>query len=409
MNSWRWWASRSAVPLWGTLAFLLWAGLNALANGALLRELDRVREAGQPLVPAQCAKPALPDETNAALPFLRAMALLKPSAAPWEREDFIQDWTRPSALGPRAELWVGANAPSLEELKKGAYRPACRFPIDYSKGVMADAPGWLGSQRCAQLLACAARLAHERGDAVEADLLIAALLRLGVAMGEEPMLVTSMAGLSIFRMGFDLCQTAFDAGFRPGPATRALVRSLPPGLFQDALLASLLFERSALLSSFMTTPVTDDQTSFEHRLVRLPPFRPYLKWDLARFCRLFRGALRNARQDSASGAWRRPTSDDMRRRGGWLAGTVLPHFPTIATQAIEADIRVDLLQCALGAIDRAGSHENWIWIDAPLDRFIGRPLRVSRRGGLLTLYSAGADGSDDGGDPAADIVLTLGR
>ena len=409
MRSWRWWMSRSALPLWGALAFLLWSGLNALANRALRHELDLVRDAGQPLVPPQCAKPAVADEDNAAFPFLRAMAILKPSEASWDRQAFLEDWTRPSALGPRAELWVSANAPALEDLKKAAARPACRFPIDYSKGAAADAPGWLSSQRCAQLLACAARLAHERGDDGEADLLLALLLRLGVAMGEEPMLVTSMAGLSVFRAGFELCQTAFDAGLRPGPATRALLRSLRPGLFEEALVASLLLERSTLLASFLAPPVTEDALSFEHRFVRLAPFRPYLKWDLARFCRLFRGALGNARQPPASGAWRRPSSDDIERGGGWLAASLLPHFPTLASLGIEADIHLDLLRGAVDAFERVKATGRWPSGFAARDRFTGDPLRLLAAEGRLTLYSAGRDGIDNAGDPRSDIPLTLHR
>lgn len=410
MRSWRWWLSWAALPLWGAAAFLLWSGANALSNSALDRELDRVRAAAQPLVPAQSARPFPPDEDNAALLFLRAMAILKPSDGAWDRSAFTRDWSRGADLAPLAELWVSANAPALEDLKKAALRPACRFPIDYSKGAAADAPGFLSSGRCAELLACAARLAHERGDVEEADRLIAVLLRLGVELGREPMLSTSVAGLSVFKTGFDLCQTAFDTGLRPGPATRALIRSLRPGLFKDAQVASLLLERSMLLSFFLSHPArTDASTPFAHRLVLWAPFRPYLKWDLARFCRLFSDAVSHALAPSESGAWTRPTTEDIRRRGGWLARSLIPHFPTLALLSIEGDVQADLLRCALRAIETSESTGTWPTRTSMRDRFTGRPLSIRLDAGMLTVSSAGRDLVDDGGDPERDLVIRLGR
>ena len=88
---------------------------------------------------------------------------------------------------------------------------------------------------------------------------------------------------------------------------------------------------------------------------------------------------------------------------------MLPHFPTIAPLAIEADIQADLLRCAIHAFDRFDATGQWPAALQTLDRFTARPLSLKEKEGMLILYSAGRDGVDDGGDPAADLVLTLGR
>lgn len=399
MTSWRWWLSRSALPIWAAFVFLLWAGSNELANRALRASLDHVRAEGQPLLPAQAGRPPVPEEDNAAPLFLRAMAVLKPPEGDWDR----LDWSRP--VDPLSELWVSANAPALDDLRKAAERPSCRFPIDYAKGLSADVPDIAASLRCAELLATAARLAHERGDADEADLLLALLLRLGVALVEEPMLTTSVTGHALFRMGFSLAQSAFDAGLRPGPATRALVHSLQPGLFARAHVATLLLERATLLSFFLGGPAVapDAPAPFTHRLARWAPLRPWLKRKLSAYCELFRRAVESAR-DPAPDAWTRP-SEDL----GPFCRTLLPHFPSLARLAREDDVRADLLRAAVAALEDVETLGTWPTSTPILDRFTGRPLGVSLDAGMLTLHSAGPDGVDDGGDLERDLVFTLGR
>lgn len=410
MRSWRWWLSVSALPVWGAILFLAWAGADALANRALAREMERLRVLGQPLVPAQAAPPAVPDQDNGAFYLLRAMAILKPSDGAWDRRAYYRDWSGATDLAPLAELWVSANAPALDDLKKAAARPACRLPIDYGKGAAAEAPGLLSSGLCAELLACAARLAHERGDPEEADLLLAVLLRIGLCLGEEPTLGTSIAGLSVFKMGFELCQEAFDTGLRPGRSTRAFIRSLRPGRFKDAHVSALLLERSTQLAYFLgPAPTSDVRAPVTWRIARWGPLHPYLKWDLARYLRIFRTAVDAAREEPDSGAWARPSGEEMRARGGWLARSLLPHFPTIAQLAIEGDVYVDLLRGALEAIEISETSGTWPSETGIVDRFTGRPLSVRLDAGMLTVSSAGPDLIDDGGHPGRDIVLTLGR
>jgi hypothetical protein len=382
----------------------IWAGLNAQANRALKRELDRIQAAGDPLVPAQCARPALPDVDNAAPGVLRALAILKTDPGEFtERDRFITDWALVPEMAPMAEAWIGANAPALAELKRAAERPACRYPIDYGKGILADSPGFSAALRSVELLGAAARLAHGRGDAAETDRLIAAAFRLGLDWADEPIQFMSTSGVGFFRKASLLWQAALNAGHPPGPAVRKVIHTLKPGRFSANFRRSLACDRGMLLSWFLNNPEPEIGSDLESRFFLLPPGRPFLKKQLVLCSGVFQAAIDSLGPPPSSRAWTRPMGDL-----GWLSEIILPDFSRAAGVAIEGDVAMDLARAALAALDADGA---WPPPDEALagviDRFTDRPVALSRESGRVTMISLGRNLALDGGDAWKDVAFRL--
>jgi len=166
-------------------------------------ELRRLEQNGSPICASQLAPPPVPDENNAALLIAEAGLLLKGS-----EEDEEPDWdslSKEEGLDLESlRAFVAKRKTALEKLVGALNRPYCRFPLDYSKGLLAEVPHVSTLMSFARALNARTLLSLRAGDHAASLRDLRLTLRLSGCLAGEPLLVSQLVRYVIFDRAFEI-------------------------------------------------------------------------------------------------------------------------------------------------------------------------------------------------------------
>ncbi|MBI4612476.1 MAG: WD40 repeat domain-containing protein [Planctomycetes bacterium] len=195
------------------------------AHSALAAEIDKIREAGQPVELAELAPEPIPDGENAARVYERAFEALR--EAEWEDDDalsaFAEPWPVPDYRGiqaGRALQFLDENKEALSLAREAARRPRCQFGLAWEKGLFMELPHLSKLKNLAGLLEADAVRWSRLGRTDEALASLEALFACGRALEEEPMLIGHLVRCAIFGKGCAALRTILAE--RPPAAEDAL-------------------------------------------------------------------------------------------------------------------------------------------------------------------------------------------
>ncbi len=176
---------------------------DVVAGRRLAAELERLRAAGEPILPADYASSAeLPDDENAALLYIAANeALTGPPDADVQVANFLWEWRFPDRYPGASRGMVEANGRVLQMLRRARFLKHAAWPGRIDASAVFATPTQLSCDRClAHFAALTATVQHEDGDDAATVETLRDMLALARHMRAPPtLLVTHVAAARIDR------------------------------------------------------------------------------------------------------------------------------------------------------------------------------------------------------------------
>lgn len=210
---------------------------NFIAGRKLEAEINRIRQAGEPLTLEEAAPPPIPDSENAAVLYQKAF---KPFQVD-ENTEKIKDqeletlakfveW-HPGQKKPRPTLAqataaVAKKEPLFKLLEEASLRPACRFSVDWAAGFEARFPYLWQIRLATRLLTAKALVDSSQGDAEKAMNDLAVAFRAANHLAPEPTLINQMVRMACIAIIFQQFP--------------AILEAAPPDITQSRALYDLL-------------------------------------------------------------------------------------------------------------------------------------------------------------------------
>jgi len=180
----------------GLFFFAVFAPSEAL-NMEVNAELARIGAEGEPVTLMDLAPPPLADEENAALIYEQAFAEI--GEIPEQMTDLLE--MQPSELTPEhkdaLQDFLAEKAIGFSLLDKAASYKACRFPVDYEEGFVADLPHLSKLRECARLLALKSLLEVDKGNVGQALRTCLQTKNLGESLSIEPFLTSQLTRIGV--------------------------------------------------------------------------------------------------------------------------------------------------------------------------------------------------------------------
>ena len=243
-----WWLKRICIAgalLLVALALLRWWS-GYVAHGRLQAEIERVRAAGEPILPEDFDPPPVADADNAALVLTNAA---NSYVTPPGISDTYSTLNNRSRLTPAqlsdAQLFVNTNGQALRLARQARDMPAVDWGVRLRTPVLGTALPFLSGQRTVgKLLHVAAKYHHQIGNDAEAIATLRDLVAHGRALDQHASLIGHLVAISLQALASraiegvapDLVVQVAGSGQAAdaGPAIREAVK---------ALIAELLDER----------------------------------------------------------------------------------------------------------------------------------------------------------------------
>jgi hypothetical protein len=418
-RAWReapWPRLRLAAGLAGAVV-LLFTTFTQTEQAVLVRARAR---GGEVLAVAASVMPArLPDDLNAALPYVRAAKALEGKDLT-KLIDSNHERTVPDDDARWAEVAraLDAYAPVLADLREGGRRLGCWFERDLSvqslfslrleeiSGLM------LGSR----LLHIATRARLATGEPASAWDCVETLARLAHHYGKEPFLISRLVAAAFDSQMFAAAAACLRRSGSGGPAAAAIPEPPP---WSRQLRRALVMEQAAGTQAMLLASSCSDifpafftlggEMSCPRPWISAPMSRLYavllLEDDIATHQALLTG-LRLA----AHGPWKQwraeaqRQEDDLRRPENrhLFSSMLLPAIGQSANTFARAQAHRSLVRLALAA--RAHHAATGAWpttttagLAWPNDPFTDTPMPAEVSEGILVLWSVGPDGKDDHG------------
>lgn len=450
-----WWLKRILavlVPFFvAVVALRVWWG--HLAGSRLQAAIDRYRAAGQPVFPSDFNPPAVPDDNNAALMLLDAIAaIVHPAEVSPELKDAngkvdfseVMSAFRAANQGPAAEylddvrVLVQANEEALRLAREARAMTDVDWGIEFSSPLInAMLPNLQGHRQLAKLLCVSALYYHRIGDDFAAVEALRDTLRLSAAVGGKPTLIAHLVSVAVSALatsavesiasGLIIGEAASRADAPAEPANPAQVRTLIDELLDEEPLRegwrwAIYTERAMQLDAvglisqghfdLMTTGGGGEPPIPAREFSAL--FRPVWQLDALRMLTHTTGvgeAGAASNYVTAKNSYPRlpPTGSGLRRLTRILSSLLIPslhramelHFRTLAERRMAAVA----LAIRLYEVDHAhrptalGAVVPGYLSSLPTDPYSpdDRPMGYAPGASKPVLYCIGPDGIDDGG------------
>ncbi len=405
-----------------------WVVSNRQANARLNAAVQRVKARGEPLTTVElndfyAAAQGRPDMTKE---LMEALALCETAGNSAEAKTLpiAGEGTAPP---PRGEAWgqlaevekyLASQQRALDTLHEFARRDGTvRFPIDFTPGIATLLPETQRLRGGARSLALQFHVHRYHGEISEAVSSIIAQLALAGALDKEPTLVSQLVRIAVIGMAIGEAQQLV----REAQVTDADLRRLQTQLrkidSQQGLKNALAGERAICyticLDPAQFLDVQPTSPGIERQILQRQPKRVF---DAAKMLELnlkiTEGAdesLFKARQEALA------AEQEIRDLGGNIVGKIYYMYTLLLTPAYTSAVDA----CARSAAERDSAdaaiaaqlyrRKNGKWparLDdlvpeflpsVPTDPFTNRPLILKTGADSCKVYSAGRDGSDDGG------------
>lgn len=405
---------------------VLWLG--SVGTSRLEAELAHIRDAGEPLTLIELAPPPIPDADNAAPLLLEAFDLVEDEPDAWheditleayESDPFGQDESWYEELA----AWVGRNKPALEKAHEAGARPACRFDLQWEKGIEMESPQVWGLLTISRLMRARAILAARDGDVDGAIATCAEMVRLAEIGLQDPLLIYLLVRAAIVDQALVTAQDVLTRGRAATGALQNLASRLSALPGREEFHRMLVGERAFGYSAYdlvrrepaqlnLLSPMDGNGNLGHGLLLRLIP-GTVLKLDSAHYLSLLRRTIELAKRPyrEARSDWSALEGevDD----GPWYAvisPMAIAAFPMVARKWTMHEARVEVARLGLHLELHSREHgnlpEKFADLGMPLpvnDPFSTSTYILETDGeGGWRVYSIGPDGRDDGGRPLDD-------
>lgn len=415
--------------------FSLLEGWNAIATARLEARLQAIRDAGDPVTMADLAKrhPDPPPGKNAApvfqAAFERMEAREQENAAQEERLPLVGqaqlpglDEPLPPPMRGAIQAYLKGNHEVLALLHQAAALAECKFDLDFAQGPGMLMPHLSKLRGAARLLALEAIERTEAGQADEAAASLTACLRMGEAVRQEPVLISTLVRIACDAIAVAAAER-WASGARPSPEALARVEAAFAAAGDRSIIEhAMVGERCFGIDIYQTYVLKPGGARLAAELgVEMPLGAQvlwnaipaaYFKSDMAHYLDImsdYVAASRMAPPEWARAAARAGRNLEERiPRYYVVARLILPALQRVFQTGQEHLARCDSARTALAALRyRARQRRLPETLEAlvpdylaavPADPFDGKPLRYRTDGAGLAVYAVGPDGKDDGGD-----------
>ncbi len=412
------------------LAFIIWRGTLASANG---KRLQAIKAASEPAGTRELDAwyEAVDDQENAALVWLDGIVRLSPKLekdqqSPWSKIKLPPRNQRltQSQLGMATEI-LEANKEALAFFRRAAPMTKSRFPVDFSQGMFADLGHLTQLKAAGQLLQLESLVHAQNGRGGEAAESIRAILGAGRSLAQEPLLLSQLVRASVDNIAMFSAERTLNLTPLNEQQLAALQGAFAaaetPDLSERALMGERAIGTTMMNSPHEITPPPDNeeaaenaraaQAGFGSSLMRLTGF---FQRDLGFFLDAMGTNIAIAKMPDPQKFLASTNADSIpsqARRGFYvMSSLLLPAFSKAFLRDAEHSARVRVAQTAM-AVERyrlanQGQFPATLatlvpkYLEAvPVDPFDGEPLRFKTLPGGYVVYSIGQDATDDEGTP----------
>jgi hypothetical protein len=386
------------------------------------------------------APPRVPDRDNAALVYQRAFEAMGredqaddsvPGAWQWDeasRKAWEETWTKWETTGkiefnahdPALRQFLAREAPALKLLRQAAAMPGCYFERDYGRpSISMPLPELLPLRRGARLLALDAIYSAADGNYRRAVEDVNAILLMAEHIGGEPLLISEMVAIAVDRVAIQSLQVII-ANFHVPVGDLAALKISDTVSFRVLFQRGLRGEEALRLATF--ADVGSGRMKFSNidaghpYWIADPPlsaaYRIFMLGDDLAAHRLFTAEMDHAARMPYWQARDRLQLIEQQMRdspGGALTAMLLPAVGKVMETAAEADARRDVARLGLAIyVYRARNGRFPANLDdlapefiaaAPPNPFDGKPTKLRRTGGGVTVDSSNPEVAGAGGKP----------
>lgn len=417
---WKWFAI-TILALAVVYAVLQSASSRALRNAYLALEKD-----GRPMRADQILPHSVPDASNASLLYQASVLRLKAEAAGssnlYDRLNYMSDALLKGAISdPQRDelrLLLGSDPvqSSLQLVREGLTRPACRFPIDYTKGAGILLPHLSELRELSHILCAQAQMQAQAGDLADAWETVLDSLRLATSLKKEPILISQLVRAAQFRLSSDTIRVVCRQG-APTDAQRASLTTLLEECADARPIVMAMDSERVLMGEWAFAmpaeefrnliPISGD-SSPHGRAVKLAfkLLRMSLIWnrDHAAYLTTMHQFTKMAQNPFSAGDG--VATEDMIRsipRYCILTRLLVPALDEVKGRMIEAGAETRITGAGLTVLqyrqEKKTLPESLAEAGAGgfLDPFTGKPLLYKAAADGFTIYSVGPDLKDDSG------------
>ncbi len=412
-----------------------WTYFNITLGLKLERELEAIRERGEPLTLEQALPETPPREQNAAYVYEQVFHVFREwegaraDAAPGtplrELEDEMSmavaefvSGERPE-LAPAAREWLFSDDMQrrLEAIRRASQMERCVFPVNWEDGFAALLPQFAHFHVAQRLVAARMMLAARAGDTDGALQWCEVSLRMAEHAGQEPTLIAFLVRVAMQDIAFRGAeQILTEVAVPPDQARRlrgivsseGLWENFDRAMLGERVLGLWAFEH---ISSGMVAEMLEDPAwAATWKLYRSVLARPVRGYDQLAYLRLMGEQLAFLDQPYREVARASSPVEERIRDVGWLAPItqmLVPAFSRAQTRRDQAIAELNQFQIALmlnvyrqeyggypRTLDELAEAVDW---EPPDDIFSGEPFLYRREGEGYVLWSLGPDLDDDGG------------
>lgn len=255
-----WWKrnKRRMAAVCLTLA-AIWTATNIYATVLLNRELEAIRQRGEPLTTAELAPPLVPDAQNAAVFYRRAEATLQKLGFTQDEEIQMmgQDpktnvmMPAPQRFATRRRL-LQKYRPAIELIRQASRLSSCRFPTPWETespfGILFPDLAYL--RKFARLMSASATQQAQDGQTAQAIADVGAIYRISTHVTSDPIFISLLVSNAIENIGHDALAQVFEYS-NLTPAQKTAVEAILPREDKEEQLArAMRGERAFGLSGF---------------------------------------------------------------------------------------------------------------------------------------------------------------
>jgi hypothetical protein len=178
----------------------LWVATNIYASFVLNREMNAIRQRGEPLTVAELAPPPIPDTENAALLYRRAASFKMTNDEKLQLEGLNPRSNQPLSPQEAATIrrrLLQKNEDVIELVRRASRLPACHFPHDWNQSVFGfDFPDLAAMRQFARVFRASALQKAMDGQMDGAIEDVGVIFRMSEHMTSDPILITYLVSYS---------------------------------------------------------------------------------------------------------------------------------------------------------------------------------------------------------------------
>ncbi len=258
-----WWKRNKRRMAWLCLVLVaIWTATNIYASVLLNRELEAIRQRGEPLTLAELAPPPVPDAQNAAVLYKHAEVLLEKLGLTSDEEMQMMGrgaQTTPQQLSSVRRPLLQKYRPGVELIRQASRLSLCRFPRPWQTRPAFTIlfPELAYLRKFARLMSASAIQEAQDGQTTQAIEDVGTIYRISEHANSDPILIAFLVSTAVEQIGHNALAQVFEYS-NLTPSQKSQVEAILPRVDKEQQLGrALRGERAFGLSSFdyvLSTP-----------------------------------------------------------------------------------------------------------------------------------------------------------